>query len=150
MYKRILVAIDDSSTSAKALDEAINLAKALGAALCVAHAADEGTLVQLGIGLENHLDIEKTKQDIQSASNALLDAAVAKAAAAGCTAEKRHIESSRRRVAEMIADAAKEWQADLVVVGTHGRRGFEAMLVGSVAENLVRIASTSLMLVREK
>ena len=71
------------------------------------------------------------------------------ATAAGCAAEKRHVESSRRRIAEMIADVAREWQADLVVVGTHGRRGFEAMLVGSVAENLVRIAPTSLMLVRE-
>ncbi len=149
MYKRILVAIDDSSCSMKTLDEAINLSKALGAALCVAHAADEGTLTHLGIGLENHLDIEKTKREIASASNALLDAAVAKAAAAGCAAEKRHVESSRRRIAEMIADVAREWQADLVVVGTHGRRGFEAMLVGSVAENLVRIAPTSLMLVRE-
>ena len=150
MYKRILVAIDDSSTSAKALDEAINLAKSLGAALCIAHAADEGNLAQLGVGLENHLDIEKTKADIRNASNALLDAALARAEAAGCKAEKRHVESSRRRVAEMIADAAAEWQADLVVVGTHGRRVFGAMLVGSVAENLVRIASTSLMLVREQ
>jgi nucleotide-binding universal stress UspA family protein len=150
MYKRILVAIDDSSTSAKALDEAINLAKALGAALCVAHAADEATLTQLGIGLENHLDIEQAKLEIRASSNALLDGAVAKAAAAGCSAEKKHMESSRRRIAEMIADAAQEWGADLVIVGTHGRRGFEALLVGSVAENLVRLASTSLLLVREK
>ena len=47
-------------------------------------------------------------------------------------------------------DAAAQWNADLIMVGTHGRRGVERMLVGSVAENLVRIATTSLMLVREK
>jgi nucleotide-binding universal stress UspA family protein len=55
-----------------------------------------------------------------------------------------------RRVAEMIADGARDWGADLVVIGTHGRRGFERMLVGSVAENLVRIAATSPLLVREQ
>ena len=49
----------------------------------------------------------------------------------------------------MIADAATQWSADLIVVGTHGRRGFERLLVGSVAENLVRIATCSLLLVRE-
>lgn len=49
----------------------------------------------------------------------------------------------------MIVDAARDWGADLVVIGTHGRRGFERLLIGSVAENLVRLATTSLMLVRE-
>ncbi len=38
----------------------------------------------------------------------------------------------------MISAAANQWQADLLVVGTHGRRGFDRMRVGSVAENLVR------------
>jgi nucleotide-binding universal stress UspA family protein len=83
-------------------------------------------------------------------SNLLLDAAVATAAAAGCQAERMLVESARRRIAEAIADAARDWGADLVVVGTHGRRGFARLLVGSVAENLVRIATTSLILVREQ
>ena len=48
----------------------------------------------------------------------------------------------------MIADAAAQWNADLIVVGTHGRRGIERMLVGSVAENLVRLCTISLLLVR--
>jgi len=49
----------------------------------------------------------------------------------------------------MILEAATRWDADLIVLGTHGRRGFERFLMGSVAENLVRIATTSLLLVRE-
>jgi nucleotide-binding universal stress UspA family protein len=49
----------------------------------------------------------------------------------------------------MIIGAATEWRADLVVMGTHGRRGFERFLVGSVAEHMVRTSSTSLLLVRE-
>lgn len=150
MSQRIFVAIDSSTTAQKALDEAIRLAGALGASLCIATAADEGPLEQHGMGLGTYIDIEKVKQEMRNASNALLDQAVAKASAAGCQAERQLIESSQRRVAEMIADAAAQWGADLIVVGTHGRRGFERLLVGSVAENLVRIATSSLLLVREK
>lgn len=148
MYTRILVAIDDSPTAQKALDEAIRLASALGASLCIAHAADEGPLAQHGMGLGTYIDIEKVKGEMRDDSNELLEQAVAKAEAAGCQAERLLVESTERRVAEMINDAAQQWGADLIVVGTHGRRGFERLLVGSVAENLVRISSTSLVLVR--
>ena len=60
------------------------------------------------------------------------------------------VESDNKRIAELIVDASKQWDADLIVIGTHGRRGFERMFMGSVAENLVRIATTSLFLVRRK
>ena len=46
------------------------------------------------------------------------------------------------------SEGATEWQADLIVVGTHGRHGFDRMVVGSVAEKLVRIAETSVLLVK--
>jgi nucleotide-binding universal stress UspA family protein len=59
------------------------------------------------------------------------------------------VPAANRRPAEAIAEAAGDWGADLIIVGTHGRRGFQRMLMGSVAENLVRIAGVSLMLVRE-
>jgi nucleotide-binding universal stress UspA family protein len=149
MSKRIFVAIDSSSTAQKALDEAIRLASALGASLCIATAVDEGPLIQHGMGLGTYIDIDKVKAEMRESSNALLDQSLAQASVAGCPAERLLIESSQRRVAEMIADAAAQWGADLIVVGTHGRRGFERLLVGSVAENLVRIATTSLLLVRE-
>ena len=149
MSKRILVAIDNSSTAQRALDEAISLARVQGASLCIATAVDEGPLDQHGMGLGSYIDIDLVKKEMRATGNALLDQAQAKAAAAGCTAERLLIESAQRRVAEMIADAATQWSADLIVVGTHGRRGFERLLVGSVAENLVRIATCSLLLVRE-
>ena len=150
MSKRIFVAIDSSSTSQKALDEAIQLSAALGASLCIATAADEGPITQHGMGLGTYIDVDKMKEEMRGASSTLLAQALDKANTAGCKAELILIESSQKRVAEMISDAASQWNADLIVVGTHGRRGFERLLVGSVAENLVRIATTSLMLVREK
>ncbi|HEX7156335.1 MAG TPA: universal stress protein [Burkholderiaceae bacterium] len=150
MYKRILVAVDTSSTARKALDEAIALAGILGAQLCVLHVADEASLVQHGMGLGSYLDVDRARTEIRSFGSQLLAEAVARAGAAGCQAEQRLIESTRPRVAPVIDEAAREWKADLVVVGAHGRRGFERMLVGSVAEHLTRIASTSLLIIREQ
>ena len=149
MYKRILVAIDNSTTAQKALSEAITLAKALGANLCIANAADEGPLSQHGMGLGSYIDIDKAKEEMRNAGNALLAQALAQAHAAGAQAEVQLLESSHKRLGDMIIHAATEWHADLVVMGTHGRRGFERFLVGSVAEHMVRTSLTSLLLVRE-
>jgi nucleotide-binding universal stress UspA family protein len=149
MSKRIFVAIDSSATSQNALDEAIQLAAAPGVSLCIGTALEEIGLEQHGMGLGSYIDIDKVKLEMRGIGDALLDQAAAKAVAAGCDPYRILIESSNKRVAEMIVDAATQWNADLIVIGTHGRRGFERMLVGSVAENLVRIATTSLLLVRK-
>lgn len=148
MYKKIFVAIDDSPTSQKALGEAIQLAKTSNATLCIAHAADESLLAQHGMGIGTYIDVDRTKQAIRDTSNALLDEAAQLAAEAGLTAEKMLLEASDKRVAELIAEGAENWGADLIVVGTHGRRGIARLLVGSVAENLTRLATTSLLMVR--
>lgn len=148
MYKRILVAIDNSTTAQKALDEAITLARSLGASLCITHAADEGPLTQHGMGLGSYIDVDKIKEEMRNAGYALLAQALAKAT--GCQAEVKLLESAQKRLGDMIIAAATEWQADLIVMGTHGRRGFERFLVGSVAEHMVRTSTTSLLLVREE
>ena len=91
----------------------------------------------------------EVEAEIRAGGMQLLNGAAAHVARHGITAEKRLIESSSKRVPEMITECARDWEADLVIVGTHGRRGMERLLVGSVAEKLVRVANTSLMLVRE-
>ncbi|MFZ2852699.1 MAG: universal stress protein [Rhodocyclaceae bacterium] len=149
MYTRIMVAIDSSATAGKALKEAIQLAKSVGAALCIVHAEDESLLEQHGMGIGSFIDVDKAESAIRAAAGQLLDEAVALATAQGVTAEQRLFESGKKRVPDLIAEGATAWQADLIVVGTHGRRGFERMIVGSVAEKLVRVAGTSLLLVRD-
>lgn len=149
MYKKIFVAIDNSPTAQKALEEAIALATSLKVDICVAFVADESGLLQHGMGLGSYINVDQIKLEMQQAGNAMLDAAVAKAAAAGCSAERVLVESANRRVAEAISDAAQIWGADLLVVGAHGVRGFERLLVGSVAENLTRISPLSLLIVRQ-
>jgi nucleotide-binding universal stress UspA family protein len=149
MYKQIFVAIDNSSTAQKALDEAIQLAAKLGAGLCIGTALDEAPVTQHGMGLGSYIDVDKIKQEMRANGNALLEGAMAKARAAGCDPYCILIESDKKRLSEMIIDAATQWNADLIVMGTHGRRGFERLLVGSVAEHMIRSATTTLLLVRE-
>lgn len=148
MYTRILVAIDGSDTANRALDAAITLANAFKAKLCIAHALDEGLLAQHALGIGTYLDADKVKGDMRQAATQLLAAAVATAEAAGVKAEPVLIESEQKHTAEQIADSAKQWKANLIVVGTHGRRGVDRLLVGSVAENLARLVKTSLLTVR--
>ena len=149
MYKKIFVAIDDSPTSQKALTEAIHIAKTSNAALCIAHAADESMLAQHGMGLGSYIDIEATKKAIHETSLNLLEDALKQAQSAGVAAATLLLEATDKRVAELISSGAETYGADLIVVGTHGRRGVARFLVGSVAENLMRIASISLMMVRD-
>ncbi len=148
MYTRIFVAIDNSDTAKKALDEAVRLASALQAKLCIAHALDEGLLAQHALGIGTYIDAAKVKAEMRTAAGQLLDDAAGRAAAAGVAVEQRLVESERKRTAEQIAEAAQQWQADLLIVGTHGRHGVERLLVGSVAENLMRLAPMSLLMVR--
>ena len=149
MYKHIFVAIDNSSTAQKALDEAIYLAAKLGAGICIGTALDEAPVTQHGMGLGSYIDVDRIKQEMRDTGNALLDKACDKAKAAGCDPYRILMESDQKRLSDMIFEAASQWNADLIVMGTHGRRGFERLLVGSVAEHMIRIATTSLLLVRE-
>jgi nucleotide-binding universal stress UspA family protein len=57
-------------------------------------------------------------------------------------------ESAGARIADVIVERAKRWRSDLIVMGTHGRRGVSRMLMGSDAELVVRNASAPVLLVR--
>lgn len=146
MPQSIFVAIDGSSAANKALDQAIALAQVLKSRLSISFVTDEADLMQHGMGLGSFINVEKIKEEIHNGADKMLDEAVARAT--GCQAERLLITSSNHRVAEAIADAAKAWNADLLVVGAHGVSGIERLLVGSVAEKLTRICPMSLLIVR--
>ena len=137
MKKRIFVAIDGSATAQLALAEAIHFASLPGASLCIGTVLDKG----------NSKIIAITGSNGKTTTTALTYHICKEA---GLDAHRMLVESGNKRIAELISDSAKQWDADLIVIGTHGRRGFERLLMGSVAENLVRIATTSLFLVRRQ
>jgi nucleotide-binding universal stress UspA family protein len=148
MYKRIMVAVDESFMTGKVLDNAIELARLSGAKLAICHAVDETIFAHREVEMMLPNSVGKAEYRLRLGAQGFLGKAAETARAAGVEAEIRLIESETHHVSDMLADAAAEWQADLLVVGTHGRRGMERFFVGSVAERLVRKAGTSLLLVR--
>lgn len=147
MYQRILVSIDGSSTSDRGLDEAVELAKAFGSTLQLVHVVDPipFTVGYEALGRDTGRDIDS----IEQAAQQMLDAAKARAIAAGAkNVETVLIERMTARISERIVEQAKAWRADLIVIGTHGRRGVGRMLLGSDAEQTVRIAPVPVLLVR--
>lgn len=148
MYKRILVAIDGSETSERALDEGVALAKAHRARLRLVHVVDE--LTARSATLSTPADVWKA---VGEAGALILESARARAAQDGIEAETKLLEirtfgSLVRRVPNLIVEDARRWDADLIVIGTHGRRGLSKLLLGSVADGVVRTSGASVLLIR--
>lgn len=148
MYKRILVAIDNSFMTQRVLDEAIALAKSHGAALCIAHAIDETILAHSNVETLAPSPIGEVESKFRQQGREFLEQAAVTARAAGIEPELKVVDSEEKHVSEILADTATDWQADLLILGTHGRRGLERFFVGSVAERVVRRATCSVLLVR--
>jgi len=146
MYERILVAVDNSSTSDKALEEAIKLAQVHKAILRLVHVVDTAMLDVDNGGL---VSIHEVAQALRQGGDSLLKQSEVRVRAADVAVETSLLETlGVTRIATEIVDAAKKWPADLIVLGTHGRRGFVHLLLGSVAEDVVRIATTPVLLIR--
>jgi nucleotide-binding universal stress UspA family protein len=148
MFKRILVAVDGSQTAELALQTAIGLATALQAQLRIVHAADIANINQdAEFPNQSRLaeSIVKNGRDILSNSEA-------SAMSAGVAVETTliTIDTLKKRIPEVIAEDAETWPADLIVIGTHGRRGLARLFLGSVAEGVARVASKPVLLVREE
>ncbi len=148
MYKRIMVAVDESFMTSQVMEAAIELAKATGAQVAICHAIDETILAQREVAMMLPNSVGKTEARMRLGAEGFLDRLQQTVRSAGVEAEIKLVESEQKHVSDMLIDAAGEWQADLLVVGTHGRRGIERFFVGSVAERLVRKGQTSLLLVR--
>lgn len=146
MYKRILVAVDGSETGERALAEAIRLAKEANGELRIVHAVE---LVNVNWDVEMPEPTEIWEWMTQSGRE-ILRRAEAVARAAGVKFDTRLIEITTlgQRVPEAIAAEADAWPADLIVIGTHGRRGLSRLLLGSVAEGVVRVATKPVLLIR--
>lgn len=147
MFRTILVPVDGSATANLGLDEAIGLASDLKATLCVLHVVEENALVQ---GLDVPVYIEGLADALRDAGRKILAKAVARAEKRGVTARAVLTETMSRSVADLILAEAKKCRADLIVLGTHGRRGLARVVMGSDAEGVVRAAPVPVLLVRTR
>ena len=146
MYKRILVPIDDSETARRGLKEAIALATEQRATLCLMHVVDDFPLM---LELPAAGDFQRYREALCTHGRRLLEDAKALAQSLGLEVETRLAEPTRGRVSEAIVAEAKNSGCDLIVIGTHGRRGFGRALLGSDAENVLRHSPVPVLLVRD-
>jgi nucleotide-binding universal stress UspA family protein len=145
MYGKILVPVDGSETSKRGLTEACRLAKELNARMRCLHVIDEHYLTANYMGVMYMPDlIDKLRDN----GKEILDKASEQARMSGVKVESVLQESAERRVSYMILDEAKTWAADLIVMGTHGRRGLSHLALGSDAESVVRDSPVPVLLVR--
>jgi nucleotide-binding universal stress UspA family protein len=145
MYGKILVPVDGSETSIRGLNEAIKIAKVQGSQLLLVHVVNEYILditYNAGMFPQNLID------SLVKTGRAALDAGESAAKKEGVKVDSILIESIGGVAADLILAEAKKWKPDLIVMGTHGRRGLARLALGSDAENVVRGATVPVMLVR--
>lgn len=146
MYKRILVPIDGSATAEAGLKEAIRMAQLMQASLRMIHVVDE---LSFALTVDAYRYHAGELLDLTRKNGAkLLETAVATARAAGVEADSVLYENLDRTVHQRVMDEADNWKADLIVLGTHGRRGVRRAVLGSSAETIVRGAAVPVLLVR--
>lgn len=143
MFKRILAPIDGSETAMRGLEEAIQLAQDQNAQIRIVHVVDEFVMVSpYSVAAANVIE------DLCAAGKSILASAQETAQKAGITADTQLIEAFGTRAGDHIVKAANEWDADIIVCGTHGRRGLRRIILGSDAEYLVRHTPVPLLLIR--
>ena len=145
MYGKILVPVDGSETSTRGLSEAIKIAKVQGSQLRLVHIVNEFILditYSAGVFPQNLIE------SLVKTGRSVLDAAESVAKKEGVKVDSVLIESIGGRAGELIVAQAKAWQPDLIVMGTHGRRGLARIALGSDAEQVLRLSPVPVLLVR--
>jgi nucleotide-binding universal stress UspA family protein len=146
MYQRILVPIDGSPTSQRALEEALGLARqrSQGPELELLYVIE----IILYPDSEIYFNYAELRKTMRTSGEKILAQAEKMVRQAGVAAQTRLLEADGERISSVIVEEARRWPADLIVIGTHGRSGFSRILFGSVAEGVVRTAHIPVLLVR--
>ena len=147
MFKSILVPLDGSEPSQDGLQQAIDIARGDKATLHLLHVIDSFPVM---FELSSQTSFETMKQQLRSWSEGMLETARRKAAEQGVNAQVIVRELVTGRVSDTIVDVARDAACDLVVMGTHGRRGLRRMMLGSDAESVVRTCRIPVLLVPQR
>ncbi len=146
MYQRILVPIDGSPTSDLGLNEAIRLARLTNATLRLIHIVDE---LSFALAVDAYGYYAGELLDLLRKNGAeLLEKGMAAVRERGVLVEGVLYENLDKTVPQRVIAEAESWKADLIVIGTHGRRGVRRMVLGSSAEGILRGAPVPVLLVR--
>lgn len=139
MYQRILVPVDGSDISKLALQHAITFAKDQHARIKIVH-----VVAQLeALGAEGHISLDKF---FRKNGMDLINEAAAVVRAGGIAVETALLESMGLRPSAVIVEEARNWPADIIVIGSSGRGRVAEFIFGSVAEGVLRTASVPVLL----
>lgn len=149
-FQRILVPTDFSTCSQAASDAALMLATKFGSSIELLHVDEppawQGFVIpELVVSMPNEAT-SSLHEFVQTRANRALDHLVEKLQRAGITQVRHRIETGEPGA--VIVRVAAEAKCDLIVIGTHGRKGFERLVMGSVAERVVREATCPVLTVR--
>jgi len=143
VYHHILVPVDGSEPSNAALREALKLAREQGAKVCLTHVYER---IQHVVA-EGAIDLTPA---LRRQGEQLLEEALTRAREAGVEATTALVAAGDRRIPAAIVDQAAAAGADLIAIGTHGRRDFEHLILGSVAEGVTRRAAIPVLLIHSR
>jgi nucleotide-binding universal stress UspA family protein len=143
MYSRILVPIDGSATAQRGFEEALRLAQRLGSALHIVNVVDARMLFA---EVSVYVAPTQVLEDWRAAGETLVKQAVEAARAAGVTADGAVRCDAALRVCDTILQEVKLCGAELIVMGTHGRRGLSRLALGSDAELVLRESPVPVLL----
>jgi nucleotide-binding universal stress UspA family protein len=147
MYKKILVPVDGSPTSLRGLHEAMRIAEHCGSTLRLIHVVDE--LIFDG-GYPPIVNYVELIDGLRANGEKVLRASEALVRQRGVSCETKLIETLGSHASQSILTDSREWGADLIVMGTHGRRGIRRLALGSDAEVVLRYSSAPVLLMRDK
>lgn len=145
MYQRILVPLDGSATSARGLKEALALARTCRASVVLLHVLEYSPVM---LEMATSTTWELVDRDLRAQARDLIDAARSQAKAEGIACEGHVVDAAAQRVCDVVVAQSKQHRCDLVVMGTHGRRGVAHALIGSDAERVIRLSPVPVLLVR--
>jgi nucleotide-binding universal stress UspA family protein len=145
MYKHILIPVDGSPTAQQAVETAAGLAQAFGSKASVVYVVDPYPFTGLGSDLaygqaEYLAAAEAEAKEALAAARAALDAA-------GVQGVQTQV-ASAHAIWRGIIEVAQEHGADLIVMGSHGRRGLEKLMLGSVAQRVLTHSPLPVLIVR--
>lgn len=144
MYKRILVAVDGSNTSRRAFEAALSLASSQGAELQPFYVVENSPMYFDAPGYDPSILRDRLIEQGKELGNELTQAMRAKGVAGELAVGEA---SPTDDVSAVVLKAAAAFNADLLVMGTHGRRGVQRLFLGSVAERCVRQAALPVLLI---
>ena len=144
MFKHILVPVDGSAAALAALDKAVGLAKAFESTVTVIYVIDPYPFT--GVGADFAYGQDQYLTAATAEAKTAIEAASARVAVAGVESNSRVIES--HAIWRGILEAAEAAGADLIVMGSHGRRGLEKLVLGSVTQSVLSHSKVTTLVVR--